>query len=213
MAKCRCGTVCPAVSHRHFASAKLPGMARVVFASAAYLGDVAPFVAPANRLADRGHDVTFVAPAGFRSALEGERFRVATYPLDFSSTAMQADPLHERLMRHPFANQLRLARYWMRRGLVADPAAGRAALLDELEGADAVVSHPTFGSAVLPAAEHLGIPTVVGQLFPMMIPTASWTPPMPDRSRNFGRLGNRAAWRGLAVGSGMLMFDREMNCY
>src|SRR4051812_47224073 len=176
-------------------------MARVVFASAAYLGDVAPFVAPANRLAGRGHDVTFLAPAGFRSALEGERFRVATYPLDFSSTAMQADPVHERLMRHPFANQLRLARYWMQRGLVSDPAAGRAALLDVLQGADAVVAHPTFGSAVLPAARHLGIPTVVGQLFPMMIPTASWTFPLPDRARRFGPAGNRFTWRAIGFGS------------
>ena len=70
-------------------------MARIVFASAAYLGDVAPFVEPANRLADRGHDVTFLAPLGFHGVLAGERFRLATYLLDFSPAGMRADPTHE----------------------------------------------------------------------------------------------------------------------
>ncbi|MEA3054680.1 MAG: hypothetical protein QOD30_112, partial [Actinomycetota bacterium] len=144
-------------------------MARIVVTSAAYLGDVAPFVRPAKLLAERGHDVTFLAPAGFHPMLAGERFGLATYALDFSSAAMHRDPVHQRLMRHPVANQLRLARYWMRQGLVADVAAARASLLEHLAGADVVVTHPTFGSGVVPAAEHLRIPIVVGQLFPMMI--------------------------------------------
>ena len=63
-------------------------MARIVFASVAYLGDVAPYVAPANRLAERGHEVTFLVPAGFHDMLGGEQFALATYPLDFSARAM-----------------------------------------------------------------------------------------------------------------------------
>src|SRR5437773_10870667 len=86
-------------------------MARIVFASAAYLGDVAPFVDPANRLTAQGHDVTFLAPAGFHAALAGEKFALATYPLDFSLAAMHADPAHEHLMRSPVADQLRLSGY------------------------------------------------------------------------------------------------------
>jgi UDP:flavonoid glycosyltransferase YjiC (YdhE family) len=102
-------------------------MARCVFASAAYLGDVAPFVGPANLLAERGHDVTFLVPAGFLPLLSGERFRLATYSSDFSPAAMHADSTHERLVRYPFLNQLRLARYWMRQGLVAGPRPGGTA--------------------------------------------------------------------------------------
>src|SRR4051794_15715200 len=188
-------------------------MARVVVASAAYLGDVAPFVRPANLLAERGHDVTFLAPAGFRPMLAGERFALATYALDFSSTSMHADPAHNRLMRHPFLNQLRLGRYWMRRGFVEDPVAGAASLREHLEGADVVVAHPTFGSAVVPAARSLGIPTVVGQLFPMMIPTARWAPPVPLTTRSGGAPANRALWRAFAWGSGKLMYDRRMNAF
>jgi sterol 3beta-glucosyltransferase len=45
------------------------------------------------------------------------------------------------------------------------------------------------------------------------MPTGAWTPPLPDRNRNFGRLINRLAWRGLAHGSGMAMYDRVFNRY
>src|SRR5437868_6127245 len=59
-------------------------VSRIVFAAAAYLGDVAPFVEPANRLVERGHEVEFVVPSGFHQMLAGELFRLKTYPLDFS---------------------------------------------------------------------------------------------------------------------------------
>lgn len=39
-------------------------MARIVFYSMAYRGDVLPYAPVAAELARRGHDVTFVAPAG-----------------------------------------------------------------------------------------------------------------------------------------------------
>lgn len=186
-------------------------MARIVVTSAAYLGDVAPFVEPANRLADRGHDVTFVAPAGFHDLLAGERFSLATYPVDFSARAMHADPVHQRLMRHPFLNQARLGRYWVRASLGADAAAAGDALAEAVSGADAVVSHATFASLTAPVAAAAGVPLVVGQLFPMMMPTAAWTPPLRVRNRNLGPRANRWAWRALAEASGRLMCDRELN--
>lgn len=188
-------------------------MARIVFASAAYLGDVAPFVEPANRLVGRGHEVTFLAPPGFHPVLAGERFRLATYPLDFSPSGLRADPAHERLMRHPWLNQVRLGRYWMQRGLVADPTAGRDALLRTLDGADVLVTHPTFGSATVPVAQLLGIPVVVGQLFPMLMPTAAWTPPIPVRNHDLGSVANRLTWRAFARASGMALHDGAMNRY
>lgn len=186
-------------------------MARIVVTSAAYLGDVAPFVEPANRLADRGHDVTFLAPRGFHPMLEGERFALATYPLDFSASGMHDDPVHERLMRHPFANTAGLARYWMRKGFVDDPDAGRACLQAALDGADAVVSHPTFGSAVAPVAASLGVPLVVGQLFPMMIPTTGRLPPAFVHVGSLGPRLNRLVWEAFARGSGAVMYDRALN--
>jgi sterol 3beta-glucosyltransferase len=188
-------------------------MARVVFASAAYLGDVAPFVGPANRLVDRGHDVTFLTPRGFHSLLEGERFGLAAYPLDFSPAGMRRDATHERLLRHPWANQVRLVRYWMRQGLVADVPAGRDALLDTLTGADVLVTHPTLASATVPVALHLDVPVVVGQLFPMMMPTTKWGPPVPARNHDFGPRVNRLAWRAFAWGSGIALYDRAINRY
>lgn len=187
-------------------------MARVVFASAAFLGDVAPFVEPANRLATRGHDVEFVLPAGFHGLLRGERFSLTKYPLDFSPAGMGADAVYRGLVRHPWRNQLRLGRYWMRRGFVDDPAAAREALLDSLRDADVLVTHPTFGSATIPVAQHLGVPVVVGQLFPMMMPTDTHGPPVGPINLDLkARTLNRWAWHGFAKGSGLALYDRAMN--
>ena len=186
-------------------------MARIVFTSGAYLGDVAPFVEPANRLAARGHEVTFVLPAGFAPLLGDEAFDVVPYPLDFSPSGMASDPVHDRLLRHPWANQVRLARYWMRRGFVDGPEIARDALLHALDGADVLVTHPTLGAASMPVAQHLGVPTVVGQLFPMMMPTSAWAPPTGTRSLDLRRPINRIAWTSFAWGSGPVMYDRAFN--
>ena len=188
-------------------------MSRIVFASVGYLGDVAPFVEPANRLVDRGHEVTFLTPPGFHRILGNERFRLAAYPLDFSPAGLRTDPKHGQLMRHPWLNQVRLGQYWMRKGLVEDSAAARDSLIRTLTGADALVTHPTFGSATVPVATHLGIGVVVGQLFPMMMPTSSWTPPLPARNHNAGSKLNSGLWRAFARGSGTVLYDKEMNRY
>ena len=186
-------------------------MARVVVASCAYLGDVAPYIPVARRLVERGHDVTFLAPVGFAPHLASEPFSHTIYPLDFSSSGMHADPEHERLMRHPYRNAGRLGRYWMHRGFAADPDAARRSVLDALDGADALVTHPTFASVAGAAAEHLGVPFVCGQLFPMMVPTGHWTPPLGSRSPNLGRPLNRLAWAGLRKGTTLAFYDRELN--
>jgi UDP:flavonoid glycosyltransferase YjiC (YdhE family) len=184
-----------------------------VFGSIAYLGDVAPYVAPANVLAERGHDVTFLTAAGFHPMLAGEKFKLATYPLDFSAAAMHADPEHEALMRHPFRNQTQLGKYWMRVSFSNDPVAVADTLRDTLTGADVLVTHPTFGSVSVPMAKHLGVPIVVGQLFPMMIPTASWGPPLAKRPPRAGARGNRLMWRLLAEGTGPILADKAINKY
>jgi UDP:flavonoid glycosyltransferase YjiC (YdhE family) len=87
-------------------------------------------------------------------------------------------------------------------------------MLETLRGADVLVTHPTFGSATVPAAQHLGVPVVVGQLFPMMIPTALWGPPIGVTNLNLRwRPLHRLAWRGFAWGSGAWLYDRAINRY
>ncbi len=179
--------------------------------SALYLGDVAPFVAPANRLAERGHDVTFLTPPGFHEQLAGERFALAAYPLDCSARAMHQDPEHQRLMRHPVLNVVRLSRYWMRQAFVADRPAVRNGLIDAFDGLDAVVSHPTMAALTAPVARHLDVPLVVGHLFPMTVPTQEWSFPLDRGSPRLGRPLNRAMWRLFITGCGWFFYDRHIN--
>ena len=186
---------------------------RIVVTSSAYLGDVAPFVPVAERLAERGHAVTLLAPEGYRPLLEGhgERYTFRPSPLDFSAPAMHADPRHERLMRHPYRNAAQLGRYWMGLGWSNDPDRAEAGFRDAFAGADVVVTHPTQGSVTIPIAHALGIPVAVGHLFPMMIPTTSWGPPAGKRFVRLGATGNRLAWRSLWTLSAPFFDDRSIN--
>ena len=169
-------------------------MARIAVTSAVYLGDVAPYIPIARRLSEHGHDVVFVAPEGFRSTLEPEPFAFHPYALDCSPAAMHADPEHIRLMRAPTRNVAKLGRYWMDRTFADDPEAAVRSLQEGFDGADAVVSHPTMGVASIPVAHSMGIPVVAGHLFPMMFPTAAWTPPLGSRSLRLPAPLNRATW-------------------
>ena len=184
---------------------------RFVVCSAAYLGDVAPFIPVADELARRGHDVTFLAPEGYRTVLEGQRFAYQPYALDCSAASMHADPRHERLMRHPYVNTTRLGRYWMDRAFADDPAAGAQSLVDAFDGADVVVTHPTFGAASIPVAHAMGIPVATGHLFPMMVPTRQWGPPIGSKNPRLGASLNRAMWTALRRSSGPLFRDRVIN--
>jgi rhamnosyltransferase subunit B len=184
---------------------------RIACTSAVYLGDVAPFLAVARRAVEAGHEAVVIAPEPFRRVVEGEPFEFRPYALDCSPDSMHADPVHERLMRHPFRNASRLGAYWMGRAFTDDTEAAVASLVEGFRDVDAVVTHPTFGSASIPVARSMGIPIVAGQLFPMMIPTAEWTPPLGSRSPRLPRIANRAAWRVLRDLSGRAMGDRQVN--
>jgi UDP:flavonoid glycosyltransferase YjiC (YdhE family) len=184
---------------------------KVVVGSAAYLGDVAPFIPVAERLAARGHDVTFLAPEGYRSLLDHGPFAYHPYGLDFSSSGMHDDPRHVRLMRHPYRNALPYGRYLMAKGWSDDPDAARRSLVEAFDGADVVVSHPTFATVSLPVARSLGIKTVVGHLFPMLLPTTAWGPPAGPTSPDLGRVANRLAWKAMVAVSGPMFRDREIN--
>lgn len=169
-------------------------MGRIAITAAAYLGDVAPYIPIGRRLVEAGHDVTFVAPDGFASILEPEPFTHHRYGLDFSSASMHADPVHTRLMRHPIANTPRLAGYWLDRSYLDDRVAVETSIAEALDGADVLVTHPAVAMISLPLAHAAGVGTVVGQLFPMLLPTQHWTPSMPYSFAG-PRPINRLAWR------------------
>jgi UDP:flavonoid glycosyltransferase YjiC (YdhE family) len=62
----------------------------------------------------------------------------------------------------------------------------------ELADADLLVSHPAASLVGAMACERRGIPWIVGDLFPMLVPTATGPPSgMPD----LGATVNRAMWR------------------
>jgi rhamnosyltransferase subunit B len=174
---------------------------------------VAPFVEPANRLAQRGHDVTYVVPAGYHELFGGQRFALGTYPLDFSSRVMHTDPRHIRLMRHPVVNTARLTRYWMRRGFADDAELVRTGLLEQMAGADVVLTHASVCSVTGPVARAVGARLVVGHLFPMVVPTSRWTFPHNNLSPDLGVRVNRVLYRLFAVGSGLTSCDRQLNTY
>ena len=126
-------------------------MSRIAVTSCMYLGDVSPFIPVARRLHEAGHDVTFIAPEGFRPSSSPSLFRTSPTP----STAHRepdSDPVHTKLMRHPFVNAGRLATFWMDRAFADDPAAATASLREGMSGADVVVTHPTMASVTFPIA-------------------------------------------------------------
>ncbi|MHB8671462.1 MAG: glycosyltransferase [Acidimicrobiales bacterium] len=144
----------------------------------------------ARQLARRGHDVSFVCPVDFEPMFAAEPSRV------IGSTLLPSPSILDR-------HAAFVARWGTRVGGLFLPRLyfDRIVLphLDELYDeadtmcarADIVVSHPWSHLIVGPAAERRGVPTVVGDVFPMLVPSASMPPP---GHRSLGRLGNQAAW-------------------
>ena len=178
--------------------------------SCAYLGDVAPYIPVARRLVDAGHDVTFLAPAGYSSLLAGEPFEHAIYALDFSAAAMHADPRHSTLMKHPMANMARLGNYWLGKAYLDDKDAAEGSAREALSGADVLVTHPTMSMVTHPIAAQAGAQTIIGHLFPMLLTTESWTPPLPYSFRAPTSL-NRAGWRLMRSMSSRTFHDDDAN--
>ena len=176
-----------------------------------YLGDVAPFLAVARELGNRGHDVVGVFPEGYRGLADGEPFAFHPYALDASPATLHADPEHQRIVQHPFRNVLAFGKLLMERGLLDDVDGAIASLEAGFDGADVVVTHPMFASAAVPVARSMGIPVLCGHLFPMTIPTSDWGPPAGRRSVPIrGRMA-RAAWSGLDRGSDLVFAGRRVD--
>jgi UDP:flavonoid glycosyltransferase YjiC (YdhE family) len=170
-------------------------VSRIVITSVGYLGDIAPYIEPARQLTRAGHDVLFVAPAGYRALLASEPFAFAEYPGgDLSAAGMHADPRHEALMRHPTLNSPRLARYYINGYFLSDPERVANEWKSLLAGAEAVLTHIAPAPVVVPIAKHLGVKTVVGTVVPMIIPTAHRMSTFVPGPRSLGRLCNRLSW-------------------
>lgn len=167
-------------------------MARVVVYSNAYRGDVFPFVPIASELSRRGHDVTFVCPREFHPVFAAEPFRVAHSGSDSLAPAnleQHGEWLAKWGMRFGGVRQLKL---FMGELCVPYLDEFYDALHAEVEGADLLVSHPAAALVGSMVAESLNVPWIDGDLFPMLIPTATRSPdPLP----NLGARGNRLIWR------------------
>ncbi|MDQ2813911.1 MAG: glycosyltransferase [Actinomycetota bacterium] len=144
-------------------------------------GDVQPFVALAAGLRARGHEAVLAAPAVFGDLAAAHGVPFAPLDLDLSLVGAALDG------RHGLSHLVRFCRTMGRGGAAVLPGAAAAAS----GGADVLVHHP-----VLPHGQHLaemlGVPAVVAEPIPALVPTgefpsAAW----PGRAP---RIMNRASY-------------------
>ena len=132
-------------------------------------GDVQPFLALATALDRAGHDVQLAGPAHFESFVTGYGIRFTRLDTgmlrNFDSRQMR-DAVGRNLRGLAALKALRLSAVQASQAIrpVLDAAWAAA------DGADLVVHHP-LGFAGHHIAEKLGVPAVVGQPYPMFVPT------------------------------------------
>lgn len=126
-------------------------------------GDVQPFVALGSRLRADGHDAVLAAPAMFGDLAAA--YSVPFVPLDLGMNEVGAALAGQHGLRH----LMTFCQSMGRRAAGVLPGATEAAGL----GADVVVHHP-----VLPIGQHLGeylgVPAVVAQPIPALVPTGEF---------------------------------------
>lgn len=167
-------------------------------------GDVQPFVALGAGLIASGHRVTLATSPRFRSTVEDAGLTFA--PVSDEMVALADSPTGRAMFEamgssyvKTLANLLRIVRRLgpMQRDLVAD---GWAAA--ERAHADVIVYHPKmFGAPHY--AERLGIPAVLGLLFPQLVPTDAF-PAVGFPERDWGMWYNRLTYRIVLGISGRL---------
>ena len=173
-------------------------MARIVFYSMAYRGDVLPYAPVAAELARRGHDVTFVAPAELLPSLAADGVTLADADAG-EMTPSGLDHYGDYCARwgKVVSGALLMPLYYRRLTVPRlDP------LLDAIEnvadGADLLVSHPGAAPIASMPFERRGIPFMVGDLFPMLVRTSDHPPEglVPFRTGNskLARRANSLAW-------------------
>ncbi len=167
-------------------------------------GDVQPFVALGAGLIARGHRVTLATSPRFRSVVEDAGLTFA--PVSDEMVALADSPTGRAMFEsmgssyvRTLANLVRIVRRLgpMQRDLLNDGWAAADAARPDL-----VVYHPKmFGAPHY--AEKLGIPAVLGLLFPQLVPTDAF-PAVGFPERNWGAWYNRLTYRIVLGISGRL---------
>jgi UDP:flavonoid glycosyltransferase YjiC (YdhE family) len=180
----------------------------VGIASAAYWGDVMPFVPIAEELRRRGHRVTMVVPEGFHDMLGRYDVELVHLGTDFSPRELAAhgDIIEQSSSIRGMQAALDL---WIRQ-LSIEPAHAIVEVLHAVDP-DVWLCHNTMAWLVELHARPTGTPLVVGHLFPMMIPTATRMPPMLPGPANLPAPVCRAAWQLGRRMTARMGFDHEVN--
>jgi rhamnosyltransferase subunit B len=165
-------------------------VARIVVHSMAHRGDVYPYVPIASELCRRGHEVTYVVPREFHPTFAGEPFRCVHSGTDFSPVELDQHGAYIARWGNKLGGGALLPLYFGR-FTVPHLDALFEAVDAELAHADLLVSHPAASVVGSMSCELRGVPWVVGDLFPMLVPTA--TAP-PAGVPNLGSALNRATW-------------------
>src|SRR5207237_328916 len=138
-------------------------------------GDVFPYVPIASELARRGHEVTYVVPREYHPVLAGEPFRCVHSGTDFSPCSLDAhgDYVARWGMR---LGGVMLSRLYF--GVFSIPHLDELfdALDAEVASADVVISHPLASFIAAAACERRDVPWIVGDLYPMLVPSAHSVP-------------------------------------
>jgi sterol 3beta-glucosyltransferase len=154
-------------------------VARIVLLSAGSTGDVEPFVALSERLAERGHEATLAADAGFERLAPDGGVEFAPIRADFQSLIPKPDGKQPSVRKDVFP---------VIRGMLEDCWAVAKARRPEL-----IVAHDKTQAAPH-IAEKLEIPYVRALTVPMLTPTREF--PLPAMIRhNLGGFLNRASYR------------------
>lgn len=177
-------------------------------ASAAYWGDVMPFVPIARELRRRGHRVTMAVPRGFHADLAGIDVDLVHLGTDFSPADLvdHGDVIERSATIRGMRDAMDL---WVRR-LSIEPAADIVTALAAV-APDVWLCHNAMTWLVELQARPAGTPIVVGHLFPMMVPTETRMPPMLPGPPVLPAPVCRAAWRLGRAMTARLGFDDQVN--
>ncbi len=189
-------------------------MAKIVVYSMAYRGDVFPYVPIANELARRGHDVVYVVPREFHPMFVGEAFRCAHSGTDFGPSALDGYARYVDRWGNRLGGAM-MPRLYFGQLTIPHLDALYEAIDAEVRDADLLVSHPAAALVGMMSADVRGVPTLVGDLFPMLnLSEHTALAGMP----NFGRRVNRVLIRAarsrvtdpVTCGAGFRKFRQQL---
>jgi MGT family glycosyltransferase len=172
-------------------------VARIILYSMAHRGDVFPYVPVANEMARRGHDVVYVVPREYHPLFVNEQFECRHSGTDFSPIELDKRGDYIRRWGRVAGGGVVLRMYLGEMTVPHLPVL-YSTIDDALQGADLLVSHPAASLVGRMAAERRGMPWIVGDLFPMLVPTEAHPPstlPLPRGTTPRRRALNRVAWR------------------